>query len=132
MLETHLRVIGALLVALALLHAAFPRYFAWRRELATISLLSRQLMYVHTFFVALVVLGMGLLCLTAAPDLTHTPLGRKIALGLAVFWGCRLLIQFFGYSSELWRGKLFETTVHVVFVLLWAYLTAVFGLVAAQ
>ena len=124
-----LRIIGFALVVLALLHAAFARYFNWRTEFAPVSLINRQMMYVHTFFVAFMVLLMGVLCLTSASDLVSTPLGRRVALGCGVFWLARLLIQFFGYSSELWRGKRFETGVHVVFIGFWSYLSAVFLLV---
>ena len=124
-----LRIIGFALVVLALLHAGFARYFNWRTEFAPVSLINRQMMYVHTFFVAFMVLLMGALCLTSAPDLLATPLGRRVALGCGVFWLARLLIQFFGYSPELWRGKRFETTVHVIFIGFWSYLSAVFLLV---
>jgi len=47
------------------------------------------MMYVHTFFIALV-------------------------------------LQLFGYSPKLWRGKLFETVIHLLFLLLWLYLAVVF------
>jgi hypothetical protein len=125
-MERHLEIVGVLLIALALIHIIFPRYFNWHEELKNVSLITRQILHVHTFFIALTVFLMGVLCLTSAHDLAATPLGRKIALGLFCFWGCRLVIQFFGYSSKLWKGKLFETCAHVAFVLLWAYLTTVF------
>ena len=124
-----LKVIGFILVILALLHAGFARYFNWRTEFAPVSLINRQMMYVHTFFVAFMVLLMGVLCLTSAPNLLGTSLGRRVALGCGVFWLARLLIQFFGYSPELWRGKRFETGVHLVFIGFWSYLSAVFLLV---
>jgi hypothetical protein len=129
-METHLKAAGVLLILLALLHVVFPKHFHWREELARLSLLNRQVMVVHTFFIGLIVFLMGLLCLTSSAGLAGTPLGKRVALGLAVFWLVRLLVQFFGYSSELWRGKRFETAVHVVFSALWTYLTAVFAWVA--
>ncbi len=129
-MELQLKFIGGLLLALALVHVIFPRYFGWATELAPLQLINRQMMYVHTFFVALVVGLMGGLCLSAAPDLARTALGHRVCAGLAVFWGIRLLVQFVGYSRELWRGKAFETAVHWAFVALWTYLTAVFGWVA--
>lgn len=128
-MEIQLKLIGFLLVVLALLHAAFARYFNWRTDFAPVSLINRQMMYVHTFFIAFTVLLMGLLCLTSAPELVGTPLGHKLALGCGVFWLARLLVQFFGYSALLWRGKRFETFVHIVFSALWTYLSAVFLLV---
>jgi len=124
--ETQLKFIGALLLLLALLHMGFPRYFNWAPELTPLSLINRQMVYVHTLFIAVVVLLMGILCLTCAPELVGTSLGRKVSLGLGIFWLLRLVVQFVGYSAELWRGKPFETTVHVCFSLLWTYLSVVF------
>jgi hypothetical protein len=40
----------------------------------------------------------------------------------------RLYIQFFGFSSKLWKGKLFETATHILFSLFWIYLSSVFFL----
>jgi hypothetical protein len=126
-METQLKIIGGVLTLLALAHAFFPQYFRWREELRPLGLLNRQMMYIHTLFIGLGVLLMGLLCLTSAPELAHSPLGRRVCLGLGLFWAARLGVQFFGYSPQLWRGKRFETAVHVAFVGLWAYLTLVFG-----
>lgn len=84
------------------------------------------MMYVHTFFIALVVFLMGVLCFISAEDLVGTRLGNTITIGLAIFWTGRMIIQFFGYSSKLWMGKLFETIVHIIFSLLWIYFSAVF------
>ncbi|UOQ70139.1 hypothetical protein [Hymenobacter cellulosilyticus] len=114
---------------MALLHAGFPRYFNWAGELQPLSLINRQMVYVHTLFIALTVLLMGLLCLSSAAELVHTHLGRVVCLGLGLFWLVRLLVQLVGYSAELWRGKRFETTVHAAFIVLWSYLTGVFLLV---
>lgn len=125
-METQLKVIGILLMALALIHLIFPRYFNWKEELKSLSLMNRQMMQVHTFFIALVVFLMGLLCFTSSAELTGTPFGRTISLGLAIFWIIRLFMQLFIYSPKLWKGKPFETTVHIFFTLLWVYLSVVF------
>jgi hypothetical protein len=128
----HLKIIGILLITLALLHFIFPKYFNWDKELSTLSLINRQLMWVHTFFIALSILLMGLLCLTSAGELIETNLGKKIAAGLGIFWGIRLYVQFFGYSSKLWKGKTFETIVHVLFTFLWTYLSFIFWMIAIK
>jgi len=125
-MEIHYKIIGVLLMALALVHVIFPKYFKWKEELKSLSLINRQMMTVHTFFIALVVFLMGLLCLTSTTDLIETKLGKTISLGLGIFWSTRLFIQFFGYSTELWKGKTFETIVHILFSLLWTYLSVVF------
>lgn len=125
-MEVHFKIIGVLLMALALVHVIFPKYFNWKEELKPLSLINRQMMTVHTFFIALMVFLMGLLCLTSASELITTKLGKRISLGLGVFWFIRLLIQFFGYSTALWKGKKFETAMHILFSLFWAYLSVVF------
>ncbi|WP_439882168.1 hypothetical protein ACSX1A_03185 [Pontibacter sp. MBLB2868] len=126
LMELHFKIIGVILITLALVHVIFPRYFNWAEELKPLSLINRQMMSVHTLFVALAVFLMGLLCLTSAAELVNTGLGRKISLGLGVFWLVRLYIQFFGYSAELWKGKRFETSVHILFSFIWSYLSVAF------
>ena len=125
-MEIHYKSIGVLLMALAFLHIIFPKYFKWEEELKTLSLINQQMMKVHTFFIALVVFLIGFLCLTSPSELINTELGKKVSLGFGIFWSFRLLIQFFGYSSELWKGKKMETAVHVIFSIFWLYLSFVF------
>ena len=129
-MELQLKIIGIFLIILAIIHIAFPKRFNWKDELSSLSLLNRQMMYVHTFFIAVTVLLMGLLCFTSSTELTKTDLGKKICFGLALFWLLRLIIQFFGYSKTLWKGKTFETIIHIIFSFLWVYLTCVFFITA--
>lgn len=129
-METHLNIVGMLLIALALLHVIFPRYFRWKKTTASLEPVTREILYVHTFFIALTVLLMGLLCVSSADLLLNSPLGTRVCLGLATFWSIRLLFQFFGYSADLWRGKTFETCVHIGFSFLWVYLSTVFWIAA--
>ncbi len=125
-MEAHFKIIGALLILLSIVHVVFPRYFNWPKELTSLSLINRQMMYIHTFFVAFVVFLIGLLCLTSSGELISTSLGKKVVLGFGVFWFVRLLVQFFGYSSKLWKGRLLETSIHIVFSLFWTYLSVIF------
>ena len=125
-MELHLKITGILLILLALIHIAFPKYFKWKTEMNSVSPINKQMLYVHAFFIAFVVFLMGLLCLTSSTELTATAFGKRISLGLGIFWTTRLFFQFFGYSSTLWKGKTFETTMHVMFSFLWTYLSTVF------
>jgi hypothetical protein len=127
-MELYLKIAGIFLIALAAIHIGFPKYFHWKRELHSLSLMNREMMYVHAFFIAFIVLLMGILCLTSTVQLIETPLGKRISLGLGIFWTIRLIIQFFGYSSKNWKGKTFETIAHIIFSILWTYLSIVFVL----
>lgn len=125
-MELHLKFIGIALILLALIHIIFPKYFNWKEELKSLSLMNRQMMIVHTFFIALIVFLNGLLCIISTEDLIQTDFGKTISVGIAIFWTIRLVIQFFGYSSNLWKGKIFETIVHIVFSIFWLYISTIF------
>ena len=58
-ISVHLEIVGALLVMLGVSHAFFNRYFGWERELASVSLLTRRIFFVHTFFIGLGVVLAG-------------------------------------------------------------------------
>ncbi len=127
-LRVHLHIAGALLLLLGLAHSVFDRYFGWKRELATLSLLTRRVFQVHCFFIALVLVMLGACSLFFTGALLEpTPLSRVLLAGLVVFWFCRLLAQWFVYDSAIWRGRPFYTVMHAAFSLLWIYLVATYG-----
>jgi len=124
----HLRVVGVLLMVLGLSHFFFDRYFGWRRELASVSLFTREVFFVHTFFIGLGVTMAGAASfLYTSALLLPSALSRAILAGMAVFWLCRLLAQWFVYDAALWRGDRFRTWMHGVFSVLWVYVTATYG-----
>ncbi len=125
-MSIHLNIIGYIFIALAIIHIPFPKYFNWDIELKPLSLINKQMMIVHTFFIALTVFLMGLLLLTSSTELIETNLGKKLSLGLGIFWFIRLIFQLFIYSTKLWKGKTFEKIVHVIFTIFWIYISAVF------
>lgn len=129
-IEGHVQIIGVVLIALALVHIIFPKYFNWKEEMRDLSLINRQMFLVHTFFIAFVVFLMGLLCLLYHTELVGTSFGNVISMGLAIFWGVRFIFQIAVYSSRLWKGKLFETIIHILFTFIWAYFTVIFGMAA--
>jgi hypothetical protein len=131
-MKIELEIAGILLIALSLLHIVFPKQFKWKDELSVLTLFNRQLFYVHTFFIALILFLMGLLCVTSADEIIDTSLGKKIAFGLFIFWLMRLLFQFFVYSDKLWKGKKIETFVHIIFSMMWLYFCLIFFLIGIK
>lgn len=129
----HLNIVGVLLLALAGFNFLALKHFGWRAELQKVSLLTRQVFFVHMIFIVMIVVMFGLASLLAAPlMLEGGTLGALVLGGMAVFWGTRLLIQLFGYDRKLWWGDRPKTVAHVVFTVLWVYFTAVFGIACWQ
>ncbi len=128
-LATHLHVVGALLLLLGASHIFFNRYFGWEQELQTVSLLTRRIFFVHTFFIGLGVALAGAGSLFYADALLrHDTLSRAVLAAMATFWLCRLLAQFLAYDSAIWRGNRFRTWMHIAFAMLWCYVTTTYGL----
>jgi hypothetical protein len=117
-----LRLTGLSQLVLASTHLYFARRFNWREEARRMMRLNEQIFHVHTFFICLILVMMGLLS-SMAPEALLQPslLGRWVDSGLALFWLARLVCQWFVYDSELWRGKTPETVVHVIFTFTWCF-----------
>ena len=128
-LSIHLKIVGTLLMLLGLSHIFFNRFFGWEQELAAVSLLTRQVFFVHNFFIGLsVVLGGAASFFCANTLLRPDTLSRAVLAGMATFWLCRLLAQFVAYDCVIWRGDRFRTFMHVACSLLWCYITATYGI----
>lgn len=127
-LELHIQLAGILQLLLVLVHSDLPSRFHWKEELARLSLLNRQVFWVHTGFVMLTLCLFGLLSLLCTKSLMEqNQLARAVLGGLTIFWLARWICQFFVYDSELWRGNRFYTVVHICFSVLWTYFVAVYG-----
>jgi len=123
----HLRITGVLFALLVAVHAFVPGRLRWRDELPRLSLVNRQIFEVHTIFIVLVLGLLSALLLIAGDTLLEpTRLSRAVLVGLLVFWGLRMLMQWFYYSPAIWRGHRFNTLAHCAFSALWVYVTATF------
>lgn len=129
----HVQAAGICLLLLAGLNLFLPRHFGWNDELQRVSLLTRQVFHVHCRFIILTLVLMGLFDLLLADELLKpSPLAAAFLGGLGVFWGLRLVTQWFVYDRRLWVGKRFETAMHLLFSLLWLFLSGVHGLACWQ
>ena len=128
MLSLNLRLAGVVILGLAAAYPIYPRYFRWRDELQAVSLLTRQIFFVHCGFIVMLLILQGILLLAVPQALVEpTTAGLALLVGLTAFWVYRLYSQLFMYERRLWIGNRFHTIVHVVFTALWCYLSGVFG-----
>jgi cation transport ATPase len=127
-LHFHIQFVGALQIALALAHTTFTRRFNWKEETARLSLLNRQIFYVHTVFICVVLILFGLLSLFCTNELlARSRLAAFLLAGITFFWTLRWLFQFFIYDSRLWKGNRFNTNAHIFFSTVWTYFACVYA-----
>lgn len=132
-LEVQLGIAGAAQIVLAVAHLSFPKRFAWKEELARLSLINRQIFLVHTFFICVILVLFGALSLFAPEALLEpSPLRRPVLGGIATFWFLRLVCQWLVYDSSLWRGDRNNTRIHVAATAVWIYFTAVYATAALR
>jgi hypothetical protein len=122
----HLRIVGAIMALLVAVNLGVPRRFHWREELSRISLLNRQIFQAHSAFLILLLALFAALFFTCAEALLEpTRLSRAVLIGLTIFWGLRMLMQWYFYSPAIWRGHRFNTIMHAVFSMTWIYVAGV-------
>jgi hypothetical protein len=79
-----------------------PSILDYRENLERVSPFVRQVFWVHSFYIVLMLLGFAGLCLFFAPQLVSgTPLARSICAFLAVFWLLRFILQFTYYDRSV-------------------------------
>lgn len=123
-----LRVAGAGLILLAVLHLPIGRHLKWREDAARLTQVNAAVFHVHTFFICLVLVIMGLPCLLdPTVFLERSRAGAWMAWSYSAFWAIRLYFQWFVYRADLWRGKRMETAIHLWFTVIWTALALLFA-----
>jgi hypothetical protein len=90
---------GILQLVIAFANFFAPRKLYYRKNLALVSPIIRQIFTIHCIYIVIVLTGLGLLCLFFPHELCGaSALGRFLCAFLAVFWGLRVPIQFFYYD----------------------------------
>lgn len=76
--------------------ALVPQVLDWKGELGKLDKLFRQMVWVHGIFIVLTIIGFGFLTTQYSTELANgSPLSRGVCGFIALFWGIRLLLQFF-------------------------------------
>jgi hypothetical protein len=124
----HLRIVGVFMALLVVINVFVPVHLQWRVEMARLSLVNRQIFQVHSIFIVVTVALVSALLLTSGDALLErTRLSRAVLIGLTMFWGLRMLMQWFYDSPDVWRRNRFNRVVHYVFSGAWVYVTATFA-----
>jgi hypothetical protein len=122
---------GVLHFGILIASALTPNVLDWRRELAKLTLLSRQLIWVHGAFIVLVIIAFGVLATCFSAELASgSALARGMCAFVALFWGARLGVQFIVFDATAYLTTAFLKTGYHALTFVFVYLAAVFAIAA--
>jgi hypothetical protein len=110
---------------------AIPRVLGWAEQTAKFRPLIRQVFWTYAAYIWATNLGFGLLsALSPGLLVDGSPLAGWVSLYIALYWGARVLIQFFYFDrSDAPTGPLVGVA-EAALVTLFVALTAVYGCAA--
>lgn len=114
LLELGLRIAAAVQLGVAVLNLFLIRIMNWEPDLARAPLLIREVFHIHVHFISITLAIFGVLTWRFAADFARgaNPLGVWMAIGIALFWGARSIMQWLHYSAEHWRGNPGRTAIN--------------------
>jgi hypothetical protein len=127
-----IRIAGLGHFAVVAASAGAPKVLRWREELARVSPLNRQIFSTYAGYVLTINLLFGVISV-AAPQwlIDRTPLAACVCGFIFAYWAVRLVLQFVYYDGSQKPPGLRFKVAEVVFILHFAYFTAVFGYAGA-
>ncbi len=114
LLELGLRFAAVVQLGVAVLNLFLIRIMNSAPDLARAPLLIREVFRIHVHFISITLAIFGVLTWRFARELASAanPLGVWLAVGIAIFWGMRSIMQWLHYSAEHWRGDATRTAIH--------------------
>lgn len=122
------------LAHLAILSAGLvmTKVLKWREELPRINELSQHVIWTHAAYVWFTIMFFGLVSVLFSADLSSpSRLGGCLNLFIALFWGARLIIQFFYFDAKPYLNTIIDKLGFHALTFNFAYFTAVYGYAAA-
>ncbi len=100
-MKTLIQLGGLLHFGILIASALTPGVLEWRRHLAALPLLLRQLFWVYGGFIVLTIISFGTISLAQPGALASgEPLARAICAMIAIFWSARLAVQWFVFDAS--------------------------------
>lgn len=112
--------------------AAAPRLLEWRHSLAPLALFNRQVIWTHGAYLAGTIVAFAFLSVIALQLLADgSPLARIVCGFIAVFWGVRLLLQFFVFDAKEQLSTFWLATGYHTLTIVFILVTSIYAWVAA-
>jgi hypothetical protein len=119
---------GILHFGILIASALVPRVLDWRSSLRKLDPLLRQLIWVHGLFIVLVIIAFGVLSVAFPHELANgSRLARAVCLFIALFWTCRLVVQFAILDARPYLRSTFLTIGYRGLTVVFSYLAIVYA-----
>lgn len=131
MLETLIFISGILHLGTLIGSAQVPKELKFNEELPKVAPLMRHWILVAGAYVVLNLIAFGVISLTLSKELASgSPLARALCGYVAIFWGCRLVVQFFVFDAKPYLRNWFLTLGYHGLTLVFTWHTLVYGYAA--
>lgn len=120
---------GVILLCITIANFFAPKKMRWTGNLEKTEPVFRQVFILHCVFLLACIVAMAFLCLFKPHWLLEDGLGKAVAAFMALFWGGRVLAQFFYYEKSIKRQFPFF---NILFTTAFLYLAVVFTAVLFQ
>ena len=128
MLEYAIYLGGGIHFAILAASAMAPRVLDWKKHLAPLPAMIRQLFWVYGIFIVLMIVSFGALSFAFAPEMAAgNEAARGIAAVIAVFWGLRLAVQLFVFDAEEFLTTRLRRFGYEMLTVAFTALTAIYG-----
>jgi hypothetical protein len=127
-----IRLAGAGQLSVLIASSLVPFELNWKRDLASLPVLHRQMYWTYGGYVVLGIIALGAMSLACADELASgTRLGRAVCAYGALFWGVRVMLQaVFDVKPHLTAWWL--TAGYHALTVLFLFFTAVYGYTALK
>jgi hypothetical protein len=127
-LETLIRFGGVCHLSLLIAGGLAAKVLDWRHELRCLCALSRHMIWTHAGFIVMTLIAFGVISLFNAADLASGQGTARWFCGfVALFWGVRLVVQFFLFDPKPHLTSWFLTVGYHTLTVVFTYLTAVYA-----
>jgi hypothetical protein len=123
-----LQLAAALQLSILVASALVPRVLDWRNNLQTLHPFLRRLFWIYGLFIVYIVVAFAVLTFLHAAAMAHgQPVARSLCLVIAIFWACRLIVQFAFFDARPFLTNWFYKAGYHALSLIFVALVSIYG-----
>src|SRR4051812_31405328 len=86
-------------IVLSIVSIIIPKALQWKKELNKLPVLLKQLFWTYAAYILVINFSFGIVSIYGTNELmNHSFLAKSITLFISIYWGARVLVQFFYFD----------------------------------